>query len=78
MWQYSFHAYLLWTQPNYCESKWLTRLWFDFEHDNFTPCTSLQQAESLTKCPLTLENARITPSFTCCCQINYSLYAEGE
>jgi len=57
---------------------WLTRfrircLWLDFEHGHFTPyCISLQQAESLAKCPLTLKIAQFTPSFTCCSQLNYS------
>jgi len=39
---------------------------FDIEHDHFTPyCISLQQAESLVKCPLTSEIAQFTPLFTC-------------
>jgi len=51
-------------------SYWLTclrtrRLWSDFQHGHFTPFhISIQHAESLAKCPITLEIAQFTPSFT--------------
>jgi len=48
---------------------WLTfwtDVWFNFEHGHFTPyCSiSLQQAESLTKCPIMLKFAHLTEIYS--------------
>jgi len=44
---------------------------FVVQHSHFPPYRiSLRQAESLPKCPLTLEIAQSTPSFTPCSQLN--------